>query len=245
MRNSLFSASRHLDYNAASHEPARDGEVVMAERIGRERLFALDILRGIAACLVLARHLPNDLDPAPRGAEYLLECIHRVGWCGVDLFFVLSGFLISSLLFKEYTRHGDLHLSRFWARRAFKIWPAYFVAYGLMVLSLLLGSYRVNDRTGVSTTLANVVPNVLFIQNFMADTVRWPHSWSIAVEEHFYLALPLLLTAIIWRRRRQGKTTLEETFRGMGVLLLGVCGFVLGLRILAAVNGAGKEQLYY
>src|SRR4051812_27248294 len=173
-----------------------DGEAVMAEKIGRDRLFALDVLRGIAACLVLARHLPQDPDRSPTGLDYLLVCVHRVGWCGVDLFFVLSGFLISSLLFKEYSRTGTLHLSRFWARRAFKIWPSYFAAYGLMVISTLAVCLWTKEA-GAAATLAGVVPNVLFVQNYAAHSVRWPNSWSIAVEEHFSLALPLFLTAVL------------------------------------------------
>src|SRR5262249_45555216 len=119
--------------------PDKDGEAGMAATIGRDRLFALDGLRGSAACLGLVGHLPDRPYPSRGGAEFWVGHVHRIGWIGVDLFFVLSGFLISSLLFKEFARHGDLHLGRFWARRAFKIWPSYFVAYGLMVVSSLAG----------------------------------------------------------------------------------------------------------
>jgi peptidoglycan/LPS O-acetylase OafA/YrhL len=217
----------------------------MAPTTGKARLFALDILRGIACCLVLVRHLPEPIDRSLGWSEYAVECVFRVGWCGVDLFFVLSGFLISSLLFKEYSRHGDINLSRFWVRRAFKIWPAYFVAYGLMVVSVLARSLRAHNEAAVAETISGILPNVLFFQNYCQETVRWPHSWSIAVEEHFYLTLPLLLTAVIAWRHRRGKTTLEETFRGLGVFLIGVCCLVLFFRVLAVGNGYGKDTLYY
>jgi peptidoglycan/LPS O-acetylase OafA/YrhL len=224
----------------------KDGEAGMAEKTGKERLFALDVLRGIACCLVLARHLPTMPSPSHGGPEFLLAYLHRIGWCGVDLFFVLSGFLISSLLFKEFSRHGNLQLSRFWLRRGFKIWPSYLAAYGLMVVSLLGRFLWRQDSESVSETLARIPPNLVFIQNYLDHPIAWPHSWSIAVEEHFYLALPLLLTAISAWRWRQGKSSADEMFRGLGVFLLSVCGLVFLLRILTAAHGGVTwETLYY
>jgi peptidoglycan/LPS O-acetylase OafA/YrhL len=215
------------------------------EKSGKERLFALDILRGIAACLVLVRHLPLEIDRSLGWSEFAVECVFRVGWCGVDLFFVLSGFLISSLLFKEYLKHGTLDLPRFWLRRGFKIWPCYFVAYGLLVATTLTRAILAGDEAKAAETLNHAVINSVFVQNYCSETVRWPHSWSIAVEEHFYLALPLLLVAVTAWRRRRGATTFEESFKGLGLLLIGVCVSVLLLRVALAARGVGKDVMYY
>src|SRR5215831_18752084 len=75
----------------------------------------LDALRAIAVLLVLGRHLP------------FFPLWIRVGWTGVDLFFVLSGFLISGLLFREYKATGGIRIGRFLVRRGFKIYPAYYL----------------------------------------------------------------------------------------------------------------------
>src|SRR3990167_6747089 len=89
------------------------------------RLVQLDILRGIAVLLVLGRHIPMTQEPV-RG---FLGWWMRAGWTGVDLFFVLSGFLVSGLLFQEYKRHGDIRLGRFFIRRGLKIYPAFYVLF--------------------------------------------------------------------------------------------------------------------
>lgn len=84
------------------------------------RNLGLDILRFIAVALVLGRHLS-----LPMGHSWLLETWKLGGWVEVDIFFVLSGFLISSLLFKEYIQNGTISAKRFLIRRGFKIDPAF------------------------------------------------------------------------------------------------------------------------
>lgn len=148
------------------------------------RVHSLDVLRGLAVLLVLFRHLPND------NASGALQVIQSIGWTGVDLFFVLSGFLISGLLFSEFDKTGALNVKRFWLRRGLKIWPSYYFVYGAAMLIIVLA-------TDDASLLIAQAPNYVFIQNYMDFDVRWPHSWSIAVEEHFYLILPLLLLVLI------------------------------------------------
>ena len=134
----------------------------------------LDILRCIAVLLVLGRHgLINGI-------------WFEAGWAGVDLFFVLSGFLISGLLFSEYKKTQRISLQRFFIRRGFKIYPAF---WAMLVGSFFLAlAYRWR------------VPGflwwreVLFIQNYKPGV--WQHTWSLAVEEHFYIILPLLLVTL-------------------------------------------------
>src|SRR4051812_10077352 len=89
------------------------------------RLRELDFLRGVAIILVLLRHIP------------LFDSTMRMGWIGVDLFFVLSGFLVSGLLFKEYLKFGDIRPKLFLIRRGFKIYPVYFIFYLPYIYSII------------------------------------------------------------------------------------------------------------
>src|SRR5437762_8327462 len=78
------------------------------------RLRQLDFLRGIAVLLVLFRH------------DALTEFLYKIGWVGVDLFFVLSGFLVSGLLFSEFIKYGNIKPGLFLIRRGFKIYPLFY-----------------------------------------------------------------------------------------------------------------------
>lgn len=90
------------------------------------RLIQLDVLRGLAILLVLGDHYATSVDESRLGAGHLQPlnaAMERFGWSGVDLFFVLSGFLVGGLLFSELKRNVRLDVRRFLVRRAFKIWP--------------------------------------------------------------------------------------------------------------------------
>lgn len=99
------------------------------------------------------------------------------GWTGVDLFFVLSGFLVGGLLVKEWGVRGRIDSKRFLIRRGFKIWPQYYV---FIFASLLSGHRSFRDLIG----------NILNIQNYIGGIA---HTWSLAVEEHAYLFLVFCL----------------------------------------------------
>lgn len=156
------------------------------------RLIQLDVLRGIAILLVLFRHSIVPWWYAGR-LWRIMRFLERIGWTGVDLFFVLSGFLIGGLLFKEIQKTGRLDVKRFFIRRGLKIWPAFFV---FLVVVFWIHQYRF----GLSRAWRYLWPNLLQLQNYLS---RPPGlTWSLAVEEHFYLALPLLLLMVLplWRR---------------------------------------------
>src|ERR1043165_6378202 len=88
------------------------------------RSVQLDLLRGIAILMVLVTHC--GVDPSHSGKlERIARNFTGFGWSGVDLFFVLSGFLVGGLLFKEIRARHSLDVKRFLLRRGFKIWPAY------------------------------------------------------------------------------------------------------------------------
>lgn len=154
---------------------------------GGGRLVSLDVLRAIAVLLVLGRHLPR-LDELARALGPfggLAVIAQRGGWIGVDLFFVLSGFLVSGLLFREYQRHREIRPGHFLLRRGLKIYPAFYVLLAVTVWA----------RESVYGPA--VVCEALFVQNYGPSL--WDHTWSLAVEEHFYLAAALLLPLLARR----------------------------------------------
>ena len=203
----------------------------MSSQSGQNRLASLDVLRGVAILFVLFNHMPGkDIHWLP------LSGLRAFGWTGVDLFFVLSGYLISSLLFRELNQTNTLNVGRFLLRRGLKIWPSYYVAYGIMVLSHTT-SFALRGRWyQLPPLLLPQWPNLIFVQNYWPTAARWPHSWSLAVEEHFYIALPLLLL-FLWKT-------------GKARLVPPICAFV-GVSILSArslygeVWGYSWDALYY
>lgn len=107
------------------------------------------------------------------------------GWAGVDLFFVLSGFLVGGLLFKEASSFGKIRFRRFLIRRAFKIYPAF---YAMLSFTVVYRWLFVPDFDAARTA-----SEVFFLQNYYQPI--WSHTWSLAVEEHFYIFLPLVFLA--------------------------------------------------
>ncbi len=182
------------------------------------RLPGLDVLRLLAVLLVILDHLrPAPPDGWALPARRLLEALQRGGWVGVDLFFVLSGFLASGLLFAEYKASGRLSVGRFLLRRGAKIYPPF---WALLAISLIL-FHAGHQRYAHSSLLAEV----FFVQSYVPGL--WLHTWSLAVEEHFYLLLVLLLSVVLRLNRDS-----PAPFRRVPFIALGVAAFVLALRFL-------------
>ena len=166
-----------------------------APDVSKSRLEALDALRGIAIVSVLVSHAHLEATSLPWAVTQSLNAIARF-FSGVDLFFVLSGFLVSGLLFREYHRHGSINAGRFLVRRGLKIYPAFY--------AFLLVSIAVSLAYGIwpYPTPVNVASEILFVQNY--GVPMWSHTWSLAVEEHFYLCLVALLTWLVKGGRSNG-----------------------------------------
>src|SRR5712692_5755882 len=198
-----------------------------------KRNFSLDILRGAAITLVLFRHMPLPVSPAmPFRAGYYLWSI---SWTGVDLFFVLSGFLISGLLYNEIDKTGSLRLRRFWMRRGLKIWPSY---YFIFAITTPMAAYLVAKTQGRKVAWHFVVqqmPSLIFIQNYLPVEYRWGASWSVAIEEHFYLSLPIILLLLYRKGRLQWLLPMGGLF----------CVAILAWRIFAYSRGADWIHLYF
>jgi peptidoglycan/LPS O-acetylase OafA/YrhL len=198
---------------------------------------ALDGLRGLAVLLVLIYHFAGQ------------HAMHG-GWVGVDIFFCLSGFLITALILDERRVYGRLDLRRFYARRACRLLPALLVFLGLWAVLLLLfqgqnwlaatpsgnGVGRSVDLTGAFRDLGIAL---LYGANWdvIAGTMEAPlsHLWSLAVEEQFYLVWPSLLLALLLLR----KPSLRLAAVGTMITVSAV------LPWLYWNGGAGKNRIYF
>ena len=177
------------------------------------RIHGLDTLRAVAILLVMVFHLQNLLPE-------LLEPLASVGWMGVDLFFVLSGYLIGLQLLRPLLADKRPSLAEFYRRRAFRILPAY-----LVVLALYVWVPAWRESPGLSPAWEFLT----FTENLFVDYSHnhaFSHVWSLCVEEHFYLILPILVL-LLSHRPRFGLT--------LAVFLLFVA-LGLGLRTFALVH---------
>jgi peptidoglycan/LPS O-acetylase OafA/YrhL len=161
------------------------------------------------------------------GARYVLEWVLNVGWVGVQLFFVLSGFLITRILLA--TRSSENYYAAFFGRRALRILPLY---YATLLVALLLSQWF-----GDATEAAQRGHSVflwLFLVNWSEPlgygVASFPHFWSLAVEEQFYLVWPLIVR--VWSPGR----------------LLQFCGAVMLVALLARIAilaaGYGPQAAY-
>jgi peptidoglycan/LPS O-acetylase OafA/YrhL len=154
------------------------------------RIPLLDGWRAVAIALVLVHHV---LQGFYATQDTYAADITRYGAFGVDIFFGLSGLLITRLLLEEWNSTGSFHLRQFYVRRAFRILPPVFV---------FLAVYT---AAGMSKSMAEVVSSLLFFRNYIPSRLTGfgtGHLWSLAVEEHFYLIWPGLLALLGPRRSR-------------------------------------------
>jgi peptidoglycan/LPS O-acetylase OafA/YrhL len=153
----------------------------------RKRQPGLDLLRALAIIVVVVYHAALFGFKVPGRVD-------RFGWIGVDLFFVLSGYLIGGQLLALLTRDQRINLGRFFTRRALRIMPAYFA---VLAVYFLLTSWR--EYPEMSQPLWKFL---LSVQNIaLHGGTAFSHAWSLAVEDQFYLALPFLLLFLFRRPR--------------------------------------------
>ena len=166
----------------------------------------LDTLRACAIALVFMYHYGLFVDgPNPFGA------LAWIGWTGVDLFFVLSGYLISNQLFAGWARGQHLSVARFYARRAFRTLPIFWwvlAAYALFPAAM-------GGKPPVAWWRF-----LTFTQNIgLQPGTAFSHAWSLCVEEQFYAVLPLVLAAAAWLARRRVPLTRAHGWALMGALV--------------------------
>ncbi|GAB2984723.1 acyltransferase family protein [Nocardioides montaniterrae] len=159
----------------------------------------IQLLRALAVMAVVLNHL-------------VPQRLHG-GYLGVDIFFVISGYLISSHLLRELDREGKVRLGRFWARRARRLLPASLLVLVLSAIATVL----VVPATMWSLVMKQISACALYVQNwslahdaldyFTSSNSPSPvtHYWSLSVEEQFYLVWPLLTFGAFWLGRRRGR----------------------------------------
>lgn len=179
---------------------------------------ALDGLRGVAVLTVLlhnAKYLPG-------------------GFLGVDMFFTLSGFLITTLLVQEWRREGTVNLKAFYARRAIRLLPALFAM--LVVILLLPGLFYTNARPWQDTFIVvGYITN--WVLAFGSPMHFHEHTWSLTVEEQFYVIWPPLLITLLKVKMRR---------RWILLCVLAGIGVSTYLRfVFWSGQSAGVDRIYY
>ncbi len=191
----------------ALEEKLSDGRIQFSGHIPK-----LDSLRGVAILLVVAYHAyGGDIDYRKwHGAAHYFLYLSRYGYTGVELFFVLSGFLITSILLKSKT--GPAYYRSFYMRRALRILPAYFAI--LIVIKIWMG-----------VSWKYILACLLYIANMAslvgARTSEYAPLWSLAVEEQFYLVWPFCV------RKCRERTLLRLT--------IGLCIFLPIARLMTTI----------
>ncbi len=139
---------------------------------------SLDIFRFLSIVSVLWHHTAKGLDWFPASQR---------GFLGVDFFFVISGFLIVTLLLRERERTGTISLRKFYMRRTLRIFPIYYLLLGAMAGFFLF----VKPRANMAGPFFAILPyQVFYLSNFVRDTTILFFTWSLASEEQFYLFWP-------------------------------------------------------
>lgn len=151
----------------------------------QERIYYLDVLRALAIMLVFTGHTVSSYGPTNITGPL------QFGGTGVDLFFLLSGWLIGSQLFSEYKKFGNIDVKRFWIRRWMRTFPAYFAVLIFTLCQLYLSKDAVQSP----------LPYFTFTQNYFTPLTYFSVSWSLAVEEQFYLVIaPLIVLISIYKK---------------------------------------------
>lgn len=224
MRSSTVGYRPH----PSSTEPPADGVVPGSTPASSGHVAALDGLRGIAVAAVVAYHLRPEWVPG--------------GFLGVDLFFVLSGYLITSLLLEERAATGRIDLRGFAGRRLRRLLPAMVLVVVAVTLDAALhGSHAQVEQTRRHALAAlGYVANWVFIADgdsyfsWVVEPSTLRHVWSLAIEEQFYLVWPVT----VWGAHRLGGR------RGVGIVA-GVVVVASAWWMAARFTGGDPARVYY
>lgn len=194
-----------------------------------DRLHGLDHLRAIAILLVMVFHFGKDIPS-------WLEPVKQIGWTGVDLFFVLSGYLIGYQLLREIKNSNKISLKRFYIKRFFRIIPAY-----VAVLILYYSMPNIREGAGMPPLWRFLT----FTQNFGLDVQSqntFSHAWSLCIEEQFYLLLPITILTIFYFKIQRGTIYL--------ILTLIILGFAFRLYswneyVQPFIENGDRRQMVY
>src|SRR3954465_1507143 len=203
-------------------------------RAASPRIAQLDVVRGLSILMVMLAH--QEAYPRAHSLAYFpITFFNQIGWAGVDIFFVLSGFLVGGLLIREYQVTGTLVPSRFLIRRAFKVWPPYFsFLFAYAAAQLLTNKSALSRGARAVHLITHLWPNVLQIQNYSLLPIELTWLWSLGVEEHFYLLLPWALTAIFGLQLARASRNTLDSGRRMTICFFLVAAVCLAMRGVTA-----------
>ena len=201
----------------------------------------LDGIRGIAVLLVLLYHAPTPAHLLPADRRLLPG-----GWVGVDVFFVLSGYLITSILLAEHAETGRVDRKAFYGRRVRRLLPALAVLLAAWLVVTLAGWLTVQKlgahpaAGAVGLALVPVVGAFTFLYNWLLafdlpTPVGMGHLWTLSVEEQFYLLWPTLIVLVGLRSRRPERVLWR----------LVATGIVISLLLTAFGAGADRDFAYF
>jgi peptidoglycan/LPS O-acetylase OafA/YrhL len=145
---------------------------------------ALDGIRAIAILLVVGSHVNAHFLTAG-GLDSIVGQLppFKGGWIGVPLFFILSGYLIGSQIWKEYLKTNSIKFWAFVLRRGLRIWPLYFFCM------IIIGFFFFDGTPPIE----GILSNILFLSNYWNDSGPIFGAWSLSTEEHFYILAPLFI----------------------------------------------------
>lgn len=195
--------------------PSREGRDT--ERVRPLHWPGLDGLRGVAAVAVVLFHA--GFGPAVNG------------YAGVDVFFALSGFLITSLLLRERARSGAIALGRFYIRRLLRLYPA-LLATCLFVVLVAAATHKLDREVGPAVAALLYVANWWIYLGKPAPLLD--HTWTLSIEEHFYAIWPVALTLLLGRERRR---------RVIGWVVAGVVCLLIALPWPSGIDSVRESYL--
>ena len=207
------------------------GRLEQAPSPFRPHLPALDGIRGMAVLMVVAHHLLGANTNTGNAFYDSVSRIHEVLWMGVELFFVLSGFLITGILYDSLSSKS--YFKNFYARRVLRIFPVY---YGFLLVLICL-SYPLHLQWhGTQFILLSYTQNLgIFTKDYMgfrpAEFINLNHFWSLAVEEQFYFAWP----CIVFFVRDARKIILTGLALSAGAVIL---------RFIMLAHGGPRYEIY-
>lgn len=193
-----------------------------------QRIHGLDTLRAAAILLVMMYHYMVFVSNEPS-----FGLLSEIGWAGVDLFFVLSGYLIGNQIFSEMRTTGEFSLARFYARRALRTLPNYY---------FILAIYFLFPIAAGGNPLTPLWKFLTFTQNFdLKSGSSFSHAWSLCIEEQFYVLLPLIALLVLSRLK---------SVRGMWIVIAGTmmicaCMRFLMLDKVGVDGGLYRTYIYY
>src|SRR3989338_3237555 len=172
----------------------------------------LDGFRALAIFLVILHHVFYffDMYSLAGNSYWIWKKLAYLGFLGVDVFFVISGFLITGLLIED--KNSQIRVPRFYLRRCFKIIPQYY----LIILAGLVLSWTIPAE--IKKNLYYFPEYLVLLQNYSGSVPLLAHTWSIAIEEHFYLIYPLLISLIFFIKKEPQQR--RKWLTGMLLLLI-------------------------